>query len=93
MARYVSLVRFTSQGARRIKQSAQRAQQFRQWAEKAGVHVEVQLWTAGACDGVLILSGDEKKIFRCLARLVALGNVRTETMRAFDASELKAIAG
>lgn len=93
MARYLSLIRFTDQGARALKQSARRAAGFRKAAARAGVAVETQLWTAGACDGVLVLSGDEKKVLRCLAQLVALGNVRTETMRAFDAAELKTIAG
>ena len=91
MARYVSLIRFTDQGARALKKSAARALGFRKAAEKAGITVEAQLWTAGSCDGVLILSGDEKKILRCLAQLAALGNVRTETLRAFNAEEFKAI--
>jgi uncharacterized protein with GYD domain len=93
MARYVSLIRFTDQGARALKKSAARALGFRKAAERAGVAVEAQLWTAGSCDGVLILSGDEKKILRCLAQLVALGNVRTETLRAFDAKKFKGIVG
>ena len=93
MARYVSLIRFTDQGARALRKSAARALGFRKAAEKARITVEAQLWTAGSCDGVLILSGDEKKILRCLAQLAALGNVRTETLRAFDAEEFKAIVG
>ena len=57
MARYVSLIRFTDQGARALKKSAARALGFRKAAKKAGITVEAQLWTAGSCDGVLILSG------------------------------------
>jgi uncharacterized protein with GYD domain len=93
MARYVSLLRFTDQGARALKKSANRASVFRKAAEKAGITVEAQLWTAGSCDGLLILSGDEKKVLRCLAGLATLGNVRTETLQAFDAKEFKAIVG
>ena len=93
MARYVSLIRFTDQGARALKKSAARALGFRKAAQKAGIVVEAQLWTAGSCDGVLILSGDEKKVLRCLAQLVALGNVRTETLQAFDAQEFQALVG
>jgi len=93
MARYVSLIHFTDQGARALKKSAARAAGFRKAAERAGITVEVQLWTAGSCDGVLILSGEEKKILRCLAQLVALGNVRTETLQAFDAREFNGIVG
>ena len=93
MARYVSLIRFTDQGASALKKSATRAAGFSKAAGKAGITVEAQLWTAGSCDGVLILSGEEQKILRCLADLVELGNVRTETLRAFDAEEFKAIVG
>jgi uncharacterized protein with GYD domain len=93
MARYVTLIRFTDQGARALKNSPARALDFRKAAEKAGITVEAQLWTAGSCDGVLILSGDEQNLLRCLAQLVALGNVRTETLRAFDAREFKDVVG
>jgi uncharacterized protein with GYD domain len=92
MARYMSLLRFTEQGARNIKDSAVRALAFKQNAEKAGVTVEAQLWTAGNYDGMVILSGDEKAILRCLTQLASAGNVRTQTLRAFDADELKAIS-
>jgi uncharacterized protein with GYD domain len=93
MARYVTLLRFTDQGARHLKKSPTRAQAFAKAAAQAGVTVETQLWTAGSCDGVLILSGDERKILRSLTQLAASGNVRTETLRAFDAQEFKAVTG
>lgn len=93
MARYVILIRFTDQGARNMKKSTSRALAFRKSAQKAGITVESQLWTTGACDGTLILSGDEKKILHCVSQLAALGNVRTETLKAFDAEEFGAITG
>ena len=93
MARYVSLLRFTDQGARVLKKSVNRALAFRKAAAKAGITVEAQLWTMGSRDGLLILSGDEKEILRCLAGLAALGNVRTETLQAFDAKEFKTTVG
>lgn len=93
MDRYVTLIRFTDQGARNMKKSPARALAFTKAAQKAGVTVESQLWTLGSCDGVIILSGDEKKILRCIAQLAALGNVRAETLQAFDAKAFKGIAG
>jgi uncharacterized protein with GYD domain len=93
MARYVSLLRFTDQGARNIKDSAARALAFRRDAEKLGITVEAQFWTTGRCDGVLILSGDERLILRCLTQLASLGNVRTETSQVINAEELKATMG
>ena len=93
MARYVILIRFTDQGARALKKSAARAAGFCKAAAKGGVKVETQLWTVGSCDGVLILSGDEQDILRSLAGLAALGNVRTETLRAFDGREFHSAVG
>ena len=93
MARYVSLLRFTEQGARNIRKSAARALAFKRDAAKRGVTVELQLWTAGSQDGVLVLNGEEKAVLGCLAQLASLGNVRTESLRAFTADEFKSITG
>ena len=92
MARYVSLLRFTPQGVKSLKQSPARAAAFRNAAEKAGVKVEAQLWTAGAYDGILILNAaSEAKALSAIARLAATGNVSTQTLQAFDAREFAAI--
>lgn len=94
MARYLSLLKFTDQGARAIQKSAARAAAFRAAAERVGVRVEAQFWTIGAHDGVLILSADEpSQVLRCLADLAAAGNVRPETLQAFDAAEFGALTG
>ena len=94
MARYVSLIRFTEQGVRNLSKSPSRAVAFRKAAEKAGVTVETHLWTTGAYDGVLIVSADDDETaLKQIAKLAALGNVRTETLQAFDAAEFAAIVG
>ena len=94
MARYISLLRFTAQGVKNLKQSPARAAAFCKTAEKAGVKVEAQLWTVGAYDGILILNAtSEFKALNAIARLVATGNVSTETLQAFDAKEFAAIVG
>ena len=94
MTTYIALLRFTDQGARNIQQSSHRALGFRKTVEALGIKVLAQYWTAGQCDGVLILQGDsETKVLRVLADLAAAGNVRTESLRAFDAAEFAAIVG
>jgi uncharacterized protein with GYD domain len=94
MARYVTLIRFTPQGVRNLKQSPARASAFCKAAEKAGVKVEAQLWTAGAYDGILILNAvNEVKILGLIAKLAAQGNVSTQSLPAFDAKEFAAIVG
>jgi uncharacterized protein with GYD domain len=94
MPRYVSLLRFTPQGVRNLKQSPARAAAFRKAAEKADVKVEAQLWTTGAHDGILILNAaSETKALRAIAKLVGGGNVSTQTLQAFDDKEFAAIVG
>ena len=94
MQTYISLLSFTEQGARNIKQSPARGQAFCESVAKEGIKMLGQYWTAGGYDGVLILQAEsEAKVLRCLAALAALGNVRTHSMRAFDAQEFAAIVG
>ena len=92
MATYISLIRFTEQGARNIKKSVDRAHKFDQAAEKAGVTIEAQYWTLGPYDGVLIISADDpKKALHCLAELASYGNVSVQTLTAFKDTEFEAI--
>jgi len=94
MARYISLLRFTEQGAKNIKKSTTRAHNFDKLAAKAGVSIEGQYWTMGKYDGILILSADsDQKILHLLTALASQGNVRTATMQAFVDKEFDAIAG
>jgi len=92
MARYLSLLKFTPQGAAQITKSTRRAHAFAKAAAKAGVTIEGQYWTLGANDGVLILESDsEAKVLRLLADLGAQGNVRTETVPAYTDAEFDGI--
>ena len=94
MTTYISLIRFTEQGARNIKKSVDRAHAFDQAAEKAGVTIEGQYWTLGTYDGVLILSADQpEKALHCLTELASSGNVTLQTLTAFNEKEFTAIAG
>jgi len=94
MKRYITLLHFTEEGAKHVKDSTKRAQDFDALAEKAGVTIEGQYWTIGSLDGVLIIkTDDEQKALHLLLELTANGNVRTETLRAYLAEEFDAIAG
>jgi len=94
MTRYISLIKFTAQGAKNIKKSTTRAHAFDKAAARAGVKIEGQYWTMGAYDGVLIISADdERKALHCLTELASSGNVSTETLPAFVDREFDAIVG
>jgi uncharacterized protein with GYD domain len=89
MATYVALIRFTEQGAKNVRDTRKRAAAFREAAQAAGVTVREQYWTLGAYDGLLVLDApDEASVTAAMVALGALGNVRTQTMRAFDDSEV-----
>ena len=89
MATYVALIRFTEQGAKNVRDTRTRAAAFREAAQAAGVTVREQFWTLGSYDGLLILDApDEASVTAAMVALGALGNVRTQTMRAFDDSEV-----
>ena len=94
MPKYITLIRFTEQGAKNLKQSPARARAFAEAVARTGVKVDAQYWTTGSYDGALVLSADsERKVLHALTELVAVGNVRTETLPAFDAKEFEAIVG
>ena len=92
MATYVSLVNFTEKGVQDIKATVERSEKFKAAALKAGVTVKDVFWTMGIYDIVLIMDGpDDKAMAAVLVNLAALGNVKTQTMRAFNASEMKEV--
>lgn len=94
MPKYISLLQFTDKGAREIKSSTTRAAAFDKAAEKAGVRIEAQYWTIGDYDGLLIISANkEEQALNCLTSLMASGNVRSNTMQAFDAKQFDRLTG
>ena len=94
MVTYVVLAKFTDQGVRNAKDSPKRADAYKQMAKTFGVTVKEILWTQGRYDVVTIVDApDEAAAMSLSLSLGALGNVRTETLRAFSADELTKIVG
>ena len=94
MATYVSLIRFTEQGAKNVRDTKRRAADFRETAQKAGVTVREVYWTLGSYDGLLVLDApDDQTLTSVMVELGSRGNVRTQTLRAFDESEIDGIIG
>ena len=94
MVTYVVLAKFTDQGVRNAKESPKRADAYKEMAKTFGVSVKELLWTQGRYDVVTIVDApDEASAMSLSLSLAALGNVRTETLRAFSAAEMTKIAG
>jgi len=91
MARYISLVSFTEQGARSVKESPARAEAFTRMAESMGVKVLSIHWTVGAYDMVVVTEGTDDAVTTALLKVGSMGNVRTQTLRAYDAVEFSRI--
>jgi len=92
MATYIALMNFTDQGIRNVKDSAKRAEAFKEAAKKLGVTVKDIYWTLGQYDIVATVEGpDDPSVTALGLSLGALGNVHTQTLRAFGAAEMKQI--
>jgi len=93
MATFISLVNFTDQGIRSVKESPDRYAAFKATAEKMGVSVKEVYYTVGRYDLVLVTEGSDEAITATLLKLGSLGNVRTETLPGFSVDEMRKIIG
>jgi uncharacterized protein with GYD domain len=94
MVTYVVLANFTDQGIRNAKETPKRADAFKEMAKTFGVTLKEIVWTQGRYDIVTIVEApDEASAMSLNLSLGALGNVRTETLRAFSAAEMTTIIG
>ena len=94
MATYVTLFKFTDQGVKKFKDTCKRAADFKASAKKLGIDVKEQYWCMGRYDGVMVFEApDDETSTAGLLSLVSLGNVTTQTLRAFTAAEMGKIVG
>src|ERR1700722_7973081 len=92
MSTYVVLSSFTEKGVSTIKDTTKRAEDFKKAAKKAGVTVKELLWTQGQYDLVTVIEAQDESAAMALGLNVAkLGNLRSETLRAFTAVEMEKI--
>lgn len=92
MATYILLAHFSDQGIRGVKDSPKRADAFKALAKQAGATVKELYWTLGSYDVVTIVEAPDVETITALGLSVSkLGNVRTETLRAFNNAEMDAI--
>lgn len=93
MATFISLLKFTDQGIRNVKDSPDRYEAFRVMAEKVGVTVKGIYYTVGHYDIVAVMEGSDEAVTTALLKVGSLGNVRTETLRGFSLDDMKKIVG
>lgn len=92
MPRYVSLISWTEQGIKTFRDTVSRADDAARLAERMGGRLERVLWTLGPYDIVTIAEfPDDETGTAFLLALGSLGNIRTTTLRAFEAEEMERI--
>jgi uncharacterized protein with GYD domain len=94
MATFITTMHFTEQGIKAVRDTCERAAAFQATAKKMGVNVTGIYWTLGSFDGVIVCEApDEETATAALLSLGAMGNIRTQTARAYSPSEMKKIVG
>ena len=84
MAIYISLMKFTDQGAKDIKQAPERIEKSFKGLEAIGGRILDFYATMGEYDYVAIAEGPSDEVaMTFLMALGAAGNVRTTTLKAF----------
>ena len=86
------MIQWTEQGIKNYKDTRKRLEDFTKLAESMGGRVREALDTVGEYDIVTVTEfPDDETAAAALLRVGSLGNVRTNTMRAFAADEMGGI--
>ena len=94
MAIYIVLGQFTDQGIKNVTDTIKRAEALKEMAQKAGAAIKEVYWTIGQYDiATIVEASDDAALTALLLSVGKLGNVRTQTLRAFSASEMQGILG
>lgn len=92
MPMYITLVKWTDQGIRNVKESPARADAFKEAASSMGVDVKAFYLVTGTYDFVVVTEAPNDEASAKLSLAAgSLGNVRTETVRAFTEAEYRDI--
>lgn len=94
MSTYIVLGNFTDQGIRSVKDTTKRARAVREAATKFGASIKNLYWTLGRYDVVTVVDApDDESLAGLLFSIGSLGNVRTQSLKAFEADEVERILG
>lgn len=92
MARYISLLTWTDQGIRNIKETLNRATKARESFSSKGAKIIDIYWTLGQFDLVVIFEAPtDETATQLLMGLSMQGNVRSSTLRAFSDKEMEGV--
>ena len=94
MPTYIALINWTAQGIAKVKDSPKRLDAGRKAFKKLGVEIKEAYSTMGRYDLVCIMEApDDEAYAKATLSLGRLGNVTTETLRAFTEDEYRRLIG
>lgn len=92
MVTNVALMNFSDHGVRTVKDTVRRSESAMRLAREFGVTFKSLHWTMGAYDLVAVLEGpDDSSLAAFALAITSMGNIRTQTLRAFSAEEMDGI--
>src|SRR5215470_2167218 len=92
MGTYISLVQFTDKGIHAAKETTQRVADWAAKVQSKGVTIKQMYWTLGHYDQVCVFEApDDETAASVLLSADILGNIRTQTLRAFSSAEMEKI--
>ncbi len=90
MATYIVLFNYTRQGMDKIKEEPDRIEAARRSFRAMGAELKQFYLTMGQYDGVVIVEApDDDTMARAALATGSLGNISTETLRAFTEEEFR----
>ena len=94
MASYIALAKFTDQGLKAVKETVKRADAAKEMASRYGVNMKDIYWTLGEYDIVVLLdAADDAGLTAFNLALSSMGNVKFQTLKAFNREETTALLG
>jgi uncharacterized protein with GYD domain len=92
MPTYISLVQFTDKGMQAAKETTLRVADWAAKVQSKGVGIKQTYWTLSQYDQVCVFEApDDETAASVLLAADMLGNIRTQTLRAFTTSEMERI--
>jgi uncharacterized protein with GYD domain len=94
MPTYIALIDWTADGVREFRDSVDRYEAAQQQMQSMGVNFTNIYWTLGTHDIVGILEApDDESAAAGLLAVAGQGNIRSQTLRAFSAEEMRGVIG
>ena len=91
-ATYITLLKYTEQGLKTIKESPSRLERAKQLLKSLGGELKSFHLVQGRYDAIVISEAPNDEVVTKFALVTgSLGNVRTETLRAFTEDEFRKI--